>query len=286
MSDAEQQSPRAAIRKWLQNTNSKSLARPADALPEQQDLKRGFKYHSRRGQWTRCPLETEDPHDKEAARKHLRHSKSGSRQKHVTDRSLLLNPLQARPRKHSEASTTVVPDGHGLAERLGLHASFRTFKDRSDDNIAEAQSRPRKRRRRKSSTSSYLEPAAANDLSDNGHACSSHAAILRTVSERPAVDDRDKYVSPTASKGGEVILPSPEKLLKPYEKRQRHKTRIDRYELKETSRHSKKTNQDVKKDRGDKKQKKQKRKEKSGAALMHGFAAQNVVHDRLTVSCT
>lgn len=284
MSDAEQQSPRAAIRKWLQITDSKSLARPSD--PEQQSFKRGFKYHSRRGQWTRCPSETKDPHDEEAAREHRRHSKSGSRQKHVTDRSLLVNPLQARPRKHSEASTTVIPDGRGLAERLGLHAPFRTFKDRSDDNIAEAQSRPRKRRRSKSSTSSYLEPAAANDLSDNDHTRPSHATILSTVSERPAVSDRDNNVSPMASKGAEVISPSLEKLLKPYEKRPRHKTRIDRYELKESSRHSKKTKQDAKKDRGDKKQKKRERKEKSGAALMHGFAAQNVVHDRLTVSCT
>ena len=286
MSDAEQQSPRAAIRKWLQTTDSKSLTRPAEALPEQQNSRRGFRYHSRRGQWTRCPSETKGPHDEEAAREHRRHSKSGSRQKHVTERSLLVNPLQARPRKNSEASTTVITDGHGLAERLGLHPPFRTFKDRSDDNIAAAQSRPRKRRHSKSSTSSYLEPAAANDLSNNDHARSSHATILSTVSERPAVGDRDNYVSPTASKGGEVILPSPEKLLKPYEKRPRHKTRIDRYELKESSRHSKKTKQDAKKDRVDKKQKKQKRKEKSGVALMHGFAAQNVVHDRLTVSCT
>lgn len=285
MSDAERQSPRAAIRKWLQNTDSKSLARPAGALPEQQASKRDFKYHSRRGQCTRYPSETKDQHDEAAAQEHRRHSKSGSRQKHVTDRSLLVNPLQTRPRKHAEASTTIITDGHGLAERLGLHPPFRTFKDHSDDNIAEAQSRPRKRRRSRSSTSSYLEPAAANDHSDSDHARFRHATILRTVSERPAVGDRDNCVSPTASKGAEIILPSPEKLLKPYERRPRHKTRIDRYELKESCRRSKKMKQDAKKDRGDKKQKKQKRKEKSGAALMHGFAAHNVVHDRLTVSC-
>ena len=286
MSDAEQQSPRTAIRKWLQLTENTSTAKLADALPEQQKSKQGSRHHSRRGQWTRCPSESKDPRDEKAAREHGRHSKIGSRQKHVTDKALFVDPLQARPLKRSEASAAVNPDCDGLAERLGLHAPFPTFKDRSDDNIPEAQSRPRKRRRRKSSTSSYLEPAAANDLADNDHARFRHAMILRRASERPAVGDRGNDSSHTASRGAEIILPSPEKLLKPYEKRPRHKTRIDRYELKESSRHSKKTKQDAKKDRGDKKQKKQKRKEKSGAALMHSFAAQNVVHDRLTVSCT
>ena len=80
-----------------------------------------------------------------------------------------------------------------------------------------------------------------------------------------------------------MMILSPEKLS--YERRPRHKTRQDRYELKGNNKDSEKMKQATKKDRGEKKQKKHKRKEKSGTALMHDFAAQNVAHDRLTVSC-
>ena len=285
MSDAERQSPRTAIRKWLQLTDSKSTTRPADADPEQQNIERASRHRSRRHHRTRHASETEDEHDEEAGREYRRHSKSASRQKHVTDKALVLNSRQTQPRQYSKENAAVNPDGPGLAERLGLHAPFRTFKDHSDDNIHEAQIGPRKRRCRRSSTSSYLEPAAANDLSDNDHDRRNHATIPRTIT-RPKLDNKGKDNSPTASQGSEMMLLSPKQLLKSYERRPRHKTRPDRYELKENGRQSRDRKQDAKKDREKKKRKKHQRNKKTGAALMHDFAAQNVAHDRLTVSST
>ena len=274
MSDAERQSPRTAIRKWLQVTDNKSTARPANALPELQNIQRRSKHRSRQHYITRYPPETEHQHDKAAGRNNPKYNKSGTRQKHVVAKTHLVNSPQAQP-----------ADGLVLAERLGLHPPFRTFKDHSDGSTPKVQNRARKRKRSWSSSGSYLEPAAFSDL-DNDDDRPSHATILHTVSTRPALGDRGNNSSHTTSQGSEMVDPSPEKKLNPYERRPRHKTRIDRYELKENIRHGTKTKQDAKKNSGQKKPKKHRRKEKSGAALMHDFTAQNVAHNRLTVSCT
>lgn len=285
MTDAERQSPRTAVQNWLQVTDGKSTAKPAAAPPEQHNIERASRQHSRRHHTTRYPSGNNNQRDYEAGQTRRRHSEIGHRRKRVTDTSLPINFLKAQPQKGSKEHATVEASGLGLAERLRLHAPFRTFKDHSDDEILEVQCRPRKRRRSRSSTSSYLEPAAGIDLSDVGHDSPNGAKRLRPASIRPVSRGRGKSHSPAASKGSEMMLPSPEKLLKSYERRPRHKTRLDRYELKENKRHSKKTKQAAEKDLEGKKQKKHKRIEKSGAALMHNFAAQNVAHDRLTVSC-
>ena len=75
---------------------------------------------------------------------------------------------------------------------------------------------------------------------------------------------------------------SPEKPAKTYERRSRHKTREDRYEVKQGKTHKEENKQELKKK--NKKQGKRKRKEKSGAALMSSFSAKNIARDRLTVS--
>lgn len=283
MSDSGRQSPRIAIRDWLQSTDNNSSAKPADAFPEQRNNERGSRHHPRRHHTTtRYPLETKDEHNQEAGRKHQRHNSCETRQKRIANKAHLVKSHQAQPQTHRKGNT----DGLCLAEQLGLHAPFRNFKDHSDDDIDD-QGRPPKRRRNRSSTSSYLEPAAGNDLSDNDHDRPSHATILPMASMRPALADRGKITSPTASQDSELFLPSPEKPHKSYERRPRHKTRQDRYELKDNNRYSgEKAKQAAIKDHGRKKQKKHKRREKSGAALMHDFTAQNVAHDRLTVRCT
>ena len=279
MSDAEELSPRTAIRNWLQVTNSKVTAKPTNTFAEQRDTEQRSKRHSKRHHETRYPSKSKFEHDKDAGQKHQRNNESGTREKRVTDRVLLVNSHQAKPQTNFKEDTALHFDGLGLAERLGLHAPFRTFKDHSDNDTVDVQGRPRKRRRSRASTSSYLESAAPADFSDNDHDHPIHATIVRTASLGPVLGDRVKNTSPTVFQGSE-------KLLTPYERRPRHKTRQDRYELKDNNRNSEKTKQAAKKDRGDQKQKKHKRKEKSGAALMHDFAAQNVAHDRLTVSYT
>ena len=283
MSDVE--SPGKAIRNWLQGTDSRPTAKPAKArLPQQQNFEPSSRHRSRRHQQSRRPSKLEGLHDEEVGRKHQRYRKSGSRQNKITHKALFPNPLQAQSQKRSTAVAAITPDGHGLAERLGLHAPFRTLEDRSDDSVPEIQSRPRKRKRSRSSTSSYLEPAVANSLPENDHVRLSHPTRLHEMTSRPALGDGGNISPPTVSRDSDMLLPPPGKLRKSYEKRPRHKTCVDRYELKESSRHGK-TKQDAKKDCEKKKRENPKRREKSGAALMHGFAAPNVVHDRLTVSC-
>ena len=286
MSDAERQSPRTAIRSWLQHTNSKSTAERAGAFSEQQRFDHRSKHRSRRHRRTRYPSETNNRHDEEAGRDLQKQSESGKRQKRFTNRELLVNSDQGRPQIPSKDTIAVNSNGLGLAERLGLHAPFRTFKEQSEVDSLDIQVRSHKYKPSRSSTSSYLEPAAANDLSENDHDRPSHATILKMASTGLALGNRSNNISPTASQGSEIMLPPPHKHLKSYERRPRHKTHQDRYELKDSNRDSKKTKQVAKKDRREQKQKKHKRKEKSGAALMNDFAAQNVAHDRITVSCT
>lgn len=280
MSDAEPQSPRTAIRKWLQVADSRSTAKPDGEIPGPQAIER----RSRRHHTGRHSLENKTQHDKKASRRHQRHNKSQSRQRRVAEIDLL-NTHREQPQMHLEEKAAVNPNESGLAERLGLHAPFRTFKDHSENDCLDIQDRPRKRRRSRSSTDSDLQPAAATDLSDNSHDRSKYAKVPRTANRKPALVDRGNQDSPAASQSSERTLPSPEMLLNPYERRPRQKTRQDRYELKDRKTGSKKTKRAAKKDCMEKKQKKHKRKEKSGATLMHDFTARNVAHDRLTVSC-
>ena len=286
MSDDERQSPRTAIRTWLHDTDSKSNAKPTDATRERQNNMRGSKHHSGRRHKTKYPSKIRDRQFVHPVPKHQRHSKSGIQHEGATDEDFLVQPVHVQSQQRSGENTTANSNSLGLAERLGLQAPFRTFRVHSDDDIPDIQTRSRKRRRSRSSTTSYLEPAAANDLSDNDYDPSHHATIPRSANRRPAPGNGRKHSSPTSSQGSGMILPSPEKLLKSYERRPRRKTRLDRYEIKGDNGHSEKTRQSAKKDREEKKHKKHKRKEKSGAALMHDFAAKNVTNDRLTVSCT
>ena len=287
MADNERQSPRTAIRKWLQVSESRLTTKPADAPQEQHNNERGSRHRKERYRTKRHPVETENQHNEGADRIQHRHSKSATRQKDTLEKTTLANPLQAQC-KNPIKDSAVESNRPGLAERLGLHAPFRTFKEYSDSDIPGTQCRPRKRRRTMSSSSSCLETAAANDFSDGDHDRPSHPMTLRSAKIRLVQGDRSADISSPASQGSEIMLSSPEKLLKSYERRPRHKTRSDRYEFKGNDGHGTKAKQTLKNDATQKKQKKKKkhkRKEKSGAALMHDFAARNVAPDRLTVSC-
>ena len=160
-----------------------------------------------------------------------------------------------------------------LAEKLGLHAPFRTFADRS----AELPLSQRKRRRSTSSSSSYLERGSF----DAEHIRRENSPLgegPRQQSYRQKRTDRQ-----LSTETGNATLSPRQKPSKAYERRPRHKTREDRYELK----HDKKgaTSKQVEK-KNVQKRKKRTRKEKSGAALLHSFAAPNVASERLTVRNT
>ena len=284
MSNAERQSPGKAIREWLLDTNNKSTAKPANIYPEQQEIEPRSRHHSRRHHRTRYPPEVVGQHRDTAGRKHQIDTLSGDRHKSVSGKVRPVDSQRVQPKIDLKETTAVNSSGLGFAEQLGLHAPFRTFKDHSNQIISDVQDRPRKRRHsRSSSMSSYLEPAAANDVSDIASGHPGHLTMQRAAHGGPALGSRGKHNSPTADHGLE-ILPSPEKLLKSYERRPRRRTRQDHYELKGVDRDSGKVKKAVRKDRVVKEQKKHKRKEKSGATLMHNFTAENVANDRLTVS--
>ena len=169
-----------------------------------------------------------------------------------------------------------------LAERLNLHAPFRSFGDGNGfkDLDSSRLDHARKRRRSPSSASSLLEPAAfpvelVTDKVDR-----------KVFSKRKSGDRHDDNSSQTTSEHSQSSndTSSPQKPAKTYERRPRYKTKEDRYELKQSTvlAQRKKTKKD-KKEAEAKKYKKSKVHRKSGAALVHDFAAQNVAQDRLTV---
>lgn len=139
----------------------------------------------------------------------------------------------------------------------------------------------RKRKRKHSSVSSCLVPATFvvhTEVGDNG--CDKNKAPV-SQGFNAELDDNASQSSPSSPHTSAIKPISPQKLNKDYERRPRNRTRENRYELKQGEEAKKRKK---KKDEGaPKKERKRRRREKSGAALMHGFTAPNVAHDRLTV---
>ena len=176
-----------------------------------------------------------------------------------------------------------------LAERLNLHSPFRSFGDGNgfEDLSASRLGHARKRRRSPSSTSSLLEPALLSDEPQDDCRDGRDGKVGKVFSSRKR-DVRHREETPQSSSEPSQLsrdtLILPEKPAKIYEKRPRHKTKEDRYEIKQhkVAAKQKKGKKDRKKGEA-KKDKKSKVHRKSGAALIHDFAAQNVAQDRLTV---
>lgn len=175
------------------------------------------------------------------------------------------------------------PSDESLPRVLGLYAPFRSFGwEKADIDVNNDLARAdRKRKRGHSSVSSYLEPATFTAYKHAGESfCDQKKA---PVSQRLHAELDDSASQPSSASPDTSALNSisREKPNKDYERRSRHRTRENRYELKEVKeakKRKKKKNEDA-----PKKERKRKRKEKSGAALMHDFTAQNVAHNRLTV---
>lgn len=172
-------------------------------------------------------------------------------------------------RRHGETR----PSDEVLPQVLGLYAPFRSFGQEKTDmdmdkNVARSN---RKRKRRHSSVSSYLEPATFAGHTEVGDDGCHHM-------KAPVSQGLNAELSPDTS----VIKSIPQaKPNKAYERKPRHKTRENRYELKQVK--EAKTRKKKKHEGAPKKERKRKRMEKSGASLLHNFTAQNVAHDRLTL---
>ena len=137
----------------------------------------------------------------------------------------------------------------------------------------------RNKRKRASSSSSYLEPAIAIEV---GHTTRHIGSESRSHNHEVKArrNGRSVGILPSAISYASLsqVASSPMNLSNTYKRRPRHKTKEDRYDLRHARAHVQ-----APKERRTKKSIRPSRKEKTGSALLHNFAADNVASDRLTV---
>ena len=277
MAQEVRQSPRAAICSWLRQTNNDSRLKSNEIEfePPVQRSQKPRRYKTRYNREITSQSETRG-HPRRVA-----NGEGGEPLQRDPNKSILSKSHREEPQNQTTNAPQPRPGDPGFAESLGLHPPFRTFRLQSEDTLVhqEGRSRTRKRKRKAPSTLSYLEPAVVDELTDaeNGKRRAYEEERTRTLPT--SVDDGDLKSLSGFSRRPDQTTALSEKPAESYGRRPRHKTREDRYELKDGTRDKKK----VAKDSQEKKPKKHKRREKSGAALMHSFTAQNVSHDRLTV---
>ncbi|MCJ1437087.1 hypothetical protein MMC27_006472 [Xylographa pallens] len=138
---------------------------------------------------------------------------------------------------------------------------------------------PRNKRKRASSSSSNLEPAIANEVTHIAHQISREShSHNRDAKARHNQRSLEILPSDISDASLSQIVSSPAKPMKTYERRSRYKTKEDRYELQDATAHDQ-----ASKEKKRKKTTRPLRKEKSGSAVLHNFAADNVASDRLTL---
>ena len=280
MAHEVRQSPRAAIRTWLRETKNNSRLE-SNHIESELPLHRS---QEPRRHKTRYDRELTSQKGTRGRPKRVANGESREPLQRDPNKSIpsTSNFYREEPQDQTTKAVQPRPGDPGFAESLGLHPPFRTFRVQSEDSLVHQEDpiRTRKRKRKASSTISYLEPAVIDDLTDEEHGKWRSYEREKTRRLPPCDDDGDTKPLSGFSRKPDQITALPEKPTESFERRPRHKTREDRYELKNGTRDKKKV---AKKDSQEKKQKKHKRREKSGAALMHSFTAQNVSHDRLTV---
>ena len=170
-----------------------------------------------------------------------------------------------------------------LAERLGLYAPFRKFADRDTDDRLQFDNSSRRKKRGRSLTSSSLLESAEGSLNEgHSHEKARHQeSLVRN-------HDRELSVSELGSETRSFVREVPTTSSGPakrYERKPRHKTKNDKYEVKKDGKGSRKRKRGKGENTGaSRHDRKSKRKERSGDAMMHAFSAPNVAQDRLTVS--
>ncbi|KAL8848612.1 MAG: hypothetical protein Q9221_006386 [Calogaya cf. arnoldii] len=169
--------------------------------------------------------------------------------------------------------------GLNVAEQLGLHAPFRSFASRSAGPQTELrlEDHRRKRRRRSSSLASFLEPAFYPNVNEEGDLDQDRDSLQPKKGQH---QHQHTHIERSSRASSANIG----RAAKTYERRPRHKTREDRYDLQKDKKPEK--TKDVKSKAHDKPKKKRKGVQKSGAALMQNFSAGNIDTDRLTLKAT
>ena len=272
------ESPRAVIRTWLRQTNDSSRL---ESNHIESELPVHRSQEARRHK-TRANREITTQTRNRGHPKHVANAETGQPLQPAPNKAFPSSSHREQPQDRTAKALRPSPGDPGFAESLGLHPPFRTFRVRSEDTLLHQEDpvRTRKRKRKASSTISYLEPAVVEELTDAENGKWKPHERERTRRLLPSDEDGDLGPLSEFLRRPDQTTVLPEKPAGSYERRPRHKTREDRYELKDGTREKKKV---ANKDSQEKKQKKHKRREKSGGALMHSFTAQNVAHDRLTV---
>ena len=159
-----------------------------------------------------------------------------------------------------------------IASDLKLYTPFRQIEKRSCNDATPPEKR-RKRKRYSSQASPPIDSIAAKEPKLHqkpSQASNKSSSISYNAGVNVGLD-------PTAAE-----TEQPGRGQKSYEKRRRHKTKLDRYILKEgVATKLKSTKQQ--KASTEKRRKRPTRREKTGAALIRDFSAVNVAPDRLTV---
>ncbi|KAL8689919.1 MAG: hypothetical protein Q9224_004529 [Gallowayella concinna] len=252
MPSPKRHSPRAAIREWLSHT--------AETDPHEYKDSANFPEKKKNERLTRTPPPPT----------YLNHSFSsawpGKKPPRVPDECA--DPPQRRTGDHP----TQLKDGRNIAEQLGLHAPFRSIATRGMDlqHDSELEGQRHKRKRKPSSSPLYLEPAVQTETAQDPTVVESGKRGRKRQQDNVDI----------SSHASTTTVDSPAKPAKTYEKRSRHKTRVDRYDL-EKDKKPAPTRESEKKGRI-KSKKGRKCVQKSGAALMQDFSAKNVETDRLT----
>ena len=262
MADLNRQSPRAAIKQWLCNNAKKADWSDKDRLKlrEQHQPRLSNENYSQKQSCEGIEVPQLHPRQRHPSKstavlavEHPSQYEPNSTRQRDRISSVALHPDMQHPSSTSRRDTRL------LYQRRHLSHGHR-----------------KKRRVVPSSQSTTLQPAATVDLKVQGYDVDTGP---------PAVDDDRGCMTDTLSTSSASIYSfSSYVSLRPtktYEKRPRHKTRDDRYELKEVK---KSRDRSVAKERPLRKAKKRRRKEKSGTALLQDFKAPNVSNDRLTVS--
>ncbi|KAI4228410.1 MAG: hypothetical protein L6R40_008139 [Gallowayella cf. fulva] len=256
MPSPKRHSPRAVIREWLSHTNETD-------------------HHGRR-------KSAKSWEEKKEERARRTHPDAPVARPQPEAEVPLPRPeeLHHHLRKDAKDRSTHVEDGRNVAEQLGLHAPFRSFATRGAelDHDSQPERHRHKRRRKSSSSFSYLEPAVHLRTSDEAAQDPKAAKFGERDHPWP-----QRNVD-TASHASSTTVDSPIKPTKTYEKRSRHKTREDRYEIKKDKQRA--TTKEGENRPRAKAKKKRKAVEKSGAVLMQKFSANNVETDRLTLKAT
>ena len=179
----------------------------------------------------------------------------------------------------SRDATPCRPDLHhedgswDLASELDLLPPFRHMDKRK---LHSERTSPH-RSKRKRDVSSPLPPESLASHSLVGDVAGARGCI-KGVDSGSTMKGSQAYADSPPHTSSSSSIPLDEPPAKSYKRRPRHRTKANRYDLKDVGKTKARA-----KEPSSRQRKKQKRREKTGGALLHSFSATNVAQERLTV---